>query len=131
MKIYCGTDIVEISRIRKALEETQGFRERIYTSGEIAYCESKKQQKYRSYAARFSAKEAVVKALGTGFGAGMRPMDIEILNDDNNKPYITLHGAASGEFAKRNITLYDISMSHCDEYAVACFIAMGKGEENE
>ncbi|MFO7636180.1 MAG: holo-ACP synthase [Clostridia bacterium] len=127
MRIYCGTDIVEIHRIKKALDETAGFREKIYTENEIKYCEEKKSQRYKSYAARFSAKEAVAKALGTGFDKDIQPFDIEILNDEKNKPFVRLHGKISEEFIKREITRTDLSLSHCDTYAVAYFVALGEG----
>ena len=64
MKIKCGTDIIEIDRIKSSIENTgEGFLNRVYTKNEIQYCESKKTQKYQHYAARFAAKEAVFKAI--------------------------------------------------------------------
>ena len=80
MKI--GVDIVEVTRIKNAIEKNNGFLEKVFTKKEIEYCEKRK-NKYQSYAGRFSAKEDFVKAIGTGFNNEISFKDIEILNDDN------------------------------------------------
>ena len=119
MKIACGTDIIEIERVKESIENLgEKFLERVYTKKEIEYCENKKTQKYQHYAARFAAKEAVFKAVSE-----MLPdkydinwNDIEILNDDTGRPYVNIlnHDIQSGDI--------DISISHCKEYAVASVI---------
>ena len=92
MKIVNGTDIVEISRIRDDIEKMgDRFLNRIYTQNEIEYCESKKSQKYQSYAARFAAKEAIYKALSKYINFEYTWKDFEILNDEKGKPFVKLN----------------------------------------
>ncbi|MBR3614455.1 MAG: holo-ACP synthase [Clostridia bacterium] len=121
MKIINGTDIVEIYRIKRDIE-TLGdkFLSRIYTENEIKYCESKKLQKYQSYAARFAAKEAIYKALSDYIDFEYSWRDFEILNDETGKPYVKL-GIKIKDLENLSITL-----SHCKEYAVANAIAIYK-----
>lgn len=117
MKIKTGTDIIEIDRVKKCIEETEGkFCERVYTNKEIEYCESKKKQKYQHYAARFAAKEAVFKAISPILNNkyDIEWKDIEIQNDDNGRPVVKLN-----EKIVSNIEGIDISISHCKQYAIA------------
>lgn len=117
MKIRTGTDIIEIERVKSSIEDTDGkFCERVYTKKEIEYCESKKMQKYQHYAARFAAKEAVFKAISKTLNGkyDITWKDIEVLNDENGRPYIKL----SERFLNK-IEDIDISISHCKEYAIA------------
>ena len=117
MNISCGTDIIEIERIKKSIESTNGrFIKEIYTEKEIEYCESKKRQKYQHYAARFSAKEAVFKALSVILEDkySISWLDVEIINDENGRPYINF---TNKTFDK--LISIDISLSHCKEYAIA------------
>ena len=123
MKIGCGTDIIEISRIRDSIESDTGerFIERIYTDKEIEYCESKKSQKYQHYAARFSAKEAIFKAishlLDNKFNIEWK--QIEIQNEESGRPFAIIHNDIS-----KQINQIDLSMSHCKEYATANAVVM-------
>lgn len=117
MKIACGTDIIEIERVRKSIENIgEKFLEEIYTKNEIAYCESKRKAKYQHYAARFAAKEAAFKAvnnfLENKFSISWQ--NIEVVNDDKGKPDLRF---INKEFSQ--IISMDISISHCKEYAVA------------
>lgn len=117
MKVTCGTDIIEIERIKKSIEETGNkFLERVYTIQEIKYCESKKVQKYQHYAARFAAKEAVFKALSQQINDkySICWKDIEIINDEQGRPSVNVLGVDT-----KNIQNIDLSMSHCKDYAVA------------
>lgn len=117
MKITCGTDIIEIERIKDSIENTNNkFIDRVYTKNEIEYCESKKAQKYQHYAARFAAKEAVFKALSERIEDkySICWKDIEIINNSQGKPYVNLVSNYDKE-----IEQIDLSMSHCKEYAVA------------
>ena len=117
MNISSGTDIIEIERIKKSIESTNGrFIKEIYTEKEIEYCESKKRQKYQHYAARFSAKEAVFKALSVILEDkySISWLDVEIINDENGRPYINF---TNKTFDK--LISIDISLSHCKEYAIA------------
>ena len=121
MNIRIGTDIIEISRIKKSIEDTDNkFIERVYTNKEIEYCESKKSQKYQHYAVRFAGKEAVFKAISSTLKNKFKIdwKDIEILNDSSGRPYVNILKSKISE--KINI---DISLSHCKEYAVANVIA--------
>ena len=93
MKIRTGTDIIEIERVKNAIEETDGkLRDRVYTLAEVQYCENKKAQKYQHYAGRFAAKEAVFKALSNTLDNKyeIEWKDIEIQNDDKGRPYVKL-----------------------------------------
>lgn len=119
MKICCGTDIIEIERIRESIEDNKIgkiFIEKIYTQKEIEYCESKKSQKYQHYAARFAAKEATFKAISDQLEDkySINWKDIEIFNDEQGKPKLNLKG-----IDLKNIEDIDLSISHCKEYAVA------------
>jgi len=116
-----GTDIIEVSRIQKVMERQIGFRDKIYTPGEIEYCESKK-NKYQHYAVRFSAKEAFLKAIGTGWRFGLRFADIDVYHDEYGKPLIRLSGKAD-ELAKREaIIKIHVSLTHIKEFANAVVI---------
>ena len=112
-----GIDLVEVSRIRKALQ-TEGFAARVFTAAERAYCDNKQRGKAASYAARFAGKEAFVKALGVGLRAG-RLTDISIENDAAGQPFITLSGRYSAMIKERKITGIHISISHTREWAMA------------
>lgn len=119
--IGVGCDIIEIARIAKAIKQKH-FVERVYTEREISYCEGRGKQAAASFAARFAAKEAVLKAFGTGLRAGTM-LDIEVVLDALGKPEVKLHGYYA-EFAQklgvRNICL---SLSHSRENAIA-FVTM-------
>ena len=119
--IKCGTDIIEINRIKDALER-DGFRERVYTEKEIEYCESKNVQKYQSYSGRFAAKEAIFKALSNIIEDKykIRWTDFEIINNKDGSPYVQLY---TDVIDKSKIKSIDISIYHCGEYATAVCIA--------
>ncbi len=107
-----GTDIIEIARVEAAWKRRgDAFLHKVFTPSEIAHC-MKQKRPGAAFAARFCAKEAIVKALGTGFREGIGFHDIEITNDSLGKPTARL----SGRFASHNV---QISMSHCKEYATA------------
>lgn len=117
MKVLCGTDIIEISRIQKSIERTgKRFLEIVYTPAEIEYCESKKNAKYSHYAGRFAAKEAIYKAvsrlLKERFAISWQ--NAQVINDENGNPHVEFLNIEIQEI--KNI---DISISHCKEYAVA------------
>jgi len=86
-----GIDIVEVERIAEKIAKDNGFRELVFSANEIAYCESKT-HKYEHYAARFAAKEAFFKALGTGWPEGTAFNEVEIVNNEQGKPEIKLLG---------------------------------------
>ncbi len=124
MKITCGTDIIEISRIKESIEKTgKAFLERVFTENEIKYCESKKKQKYQHYAARFAAKEAAFKALSwkidDKYSVCWR--DFEVENTEQGRPTLKIVG-----IDLKDIEDIDISISHCKEYAIANVIVLAK-----
>lgn len=117
--IRCGTDIIEISRIKKVIETNEDrFLNRMYTDSEILYSESKKSQKYQHYAARFAAKEAVYKVISDKIDLDkFMWKDIEVVKENSGKPMIKIHIDVKG------LKDIDISLSHCREYAVATVVA--------
>ena len=124
MKISCGTDINKNKKIKESIEEIgERFLERIYTKNEIEYCESKRKQKYQHYAARFSAKEAVFKAISKEIKNKyeIEWKNIEVINDCNGRPTINLL-----DIKIEGIDSIDISISHCKEYAVANVVVIWK-----
>ena len=119
MEIRTGTDIIEIYRIQESIESTDGkFCDRVYTKKEIQYCESKKNQKYQHYAARFASKEAVFKAISSKLKSKyeIEWKDIEVINTEDLRPAINLKKEIKG------VNNIDISISHCKEYAVAMVV---------
>ena len=117
MKIKCGTDIIEIDRIKDTIDEMgEKFLNRIFTKEEIRYCESKNKQKYEHYAARFAAKEAAFKALSFNIQNkySVSWQDIEVVNNEQGRPSLNIKN-----MDLNNIESIDISLSHCKNYAVA------------
>ena len=116
-----GTDIIEVDRIRKFISKGDEFKKRVWTADEISYCDSHKDPA-PSFAARFSAKEAFVKALGTGFVEGIWFHEIEVYHDDQNKPHLRLFGKTKEYAEKTGITKMHLSISHVKEWANAIAI---------
>ena len=124
MKVTCGTDIIEIDRIKESIEKLgESFLDRVYTKKEIEYCESKKAQKYQHYAARFAAKEATFKALSWKINDkySISWKDIEVENDEQGRPKVNVIGLNT-----KDIENIDISISHCKKYAVANVTVLGR-----
>ena len=119
MIVGTGIDIAEVPRIRQAIERFgQRFLDRVFTPGEIRYCDSKANRGER-YAARFAAKEAAMKALGTGWNHGVRWRDCEVVRQPGGRPTIAFHGKA-GEFAaKLGVKNAALSLTHTAEQAIA------------
>lgn len=119
MIVGLGIDIAEPERIRKAAERFgRRFLERIYTPGEIAYCE-RKANKWERFAARFAAKEAAFKALGTGWRRGVRWVDVEVVNQPGGKPTLRITGTA-GKFAEQlAVTNMSLSITHTPQFTLA------------
>ena len=117
MKVTCGVDIIEISRIKENIEQLgEKFLNKIFTLNEIEYCESKKKQKYQHYAARFAAKEATFKAISNQLNNkyDISWKDIEVKDDKEGRPNVIITG-----INLEKIENIDISSSHCKEYAIA------------
>jgi len=119
MIVGTGIDIAEVPRVRHAIERFgERFLQRIFTEGERKYCDSKANRVER-YAARFAAKEAAMKALGTGWNHGVRWRDCEVTRAPGRRPTIAFHGKA-GEFAaKLGVANAALSISHTAEQAIA------------
>ena len=119
MRIKCGTDIIEVSRIKESIEKLgEKFLNKIYTKKEIEYCLSKNNMKYQHFAARFAAKEAIFKAISSLIKNKYEITwtDVEVLNDENGRPYVHFLNNIY------NIEQIDISISHLKEYAIATCI---------
>jgi holo-[acyl-carrier protein] synthase len=119
MIVGTGIDIAEVPRIQQSIERFgDRFLQRIYTAGEIRYCDSKANRVER-YAARFAAKEAAMKALGTGWSHGVRWRDCEVVRLPGGRPTISFHGKAAGFAAKLGVKNAALSLSHTAEQAIA------------
>jgi len=134
LRISCGIDTIRISRIQDVADRKGSrFLERVYTPGERDACEAKGVGRVSSLAARFAAKEAVSKALGTGIGLeGVSFCDIEVIVKKGGKPELRLHGRAEEFFLRTGGFQAEISMSHDGDQAVAVCVMqfednMGKG----
>ena len=119
----CGTDIIEISRIKDAIEKSgDTFLNRVYTKQEIEYCESHKAAKYQHYAGRFATKEAVSKLIKTGFSNGVELKDIEVINTPLGSPEVILTGRALEIFNELSYKEISVSISHSKEYAISMVV---------
>lgn len=122
MIVGTGIDIAEVPRIAESIERFgDRFVQRVFTEGEIEYCESKANRVER-YAARFAAKEAAMKALGTGWNHGVRWRDIEVYREQGRRPTIKFHGKAAEFAARMNARNVSLSISHTREQAIASVI---------
>ena len=122
MIVGSGIDICEVPRIQASIERFgEKFIQRIFTPREIAYV-SKKANKYERYAARFAAKEAGMKAIGTGWRKGVRWQDFEVINEPSGKPTLLFHGKAK-EFADRlGVTNIALSLTHTAQQGMASLV---------
>ena len=123
MILGTGIDLAEVSRIRESIERFgDRFLHRVYTPHEIAYSSSKA-NKYERYAARFAAKEAGMKALGTGWAEGVHWTDVEVVNESNGRPSLILHNRAAEVAKQRGIRALALSLTHTANYGLATVIA--------
>jgi holo-[acyl-carrier protein] synthase len=119
MIVGTGIDITEVPRIRQTVERFgDRFLRRIFTVAEIRYCDSKA-NRFERYAARFAAKEAAMKALGTGWSRGVRWVDCEVVRMPGGRPTMTFHGKAGEIAAKLGVKNAALSLSHTAEQAIA------------
>ncbi|MGH9708995.1 MAG: holo-ACP synthase [Candidatus Acidiferrales bacterium] len=119
MIVGLGVDIAEIDRLEKAMtRHGRAFLERVFTPAEIQYCERHK-KKFERYAARFAAKEAAMKALGTGWRKGVRWRDIEVKNEPGGKPVLNLHGKAGEHAVRLGANRFALSITHSGNLAFA------------
>lgn len=123
-----GIDLVAVSRISEMLERhPERFVERCFSAAEAAYCDAGGRRRLEHYAARFAAKEAAVKALGTGFRQGMSFLDVEVTRDPVGRPGLRVGGETARVAAAAGVADWALSLSHTDEHAVASVIAVGPG----
>ncbi|MFH1214071.1 MAG: holo-ACP synthase [Candidatus Neomarinimicrobiota bacterium] len=116
-----GIDLIEVERIARQITGETRFREKIFSPQEIAYCEAKP-HKAEHYAARFAAKEAFFKALGTGWRGGLNFAEVEVLNDKLGKPELHFTGKTSELVAEQQFSHIHLSLSHLKSLAVAIVI---------
>lgn len=131
MTVGLGVDIVEIERMQRILERTPSFARKVFTEDEREYCE-RKGNPATHYAARFAAKEAVCKALGTGIlSCGIGMQDVEVVRDSRGKPAVKLHGAAAEIAAQQGVIEVPISLSYTHAQAVANAVAITQASQAE
>lgn len=116
-----GTDLVDVKRMAEKMEKKTGFKELVFSTHEIAYCEART-FKYEHYAARFAAKESFLKALGTGWSKGTAFNEIEIYNNDQGKPELRFLGTTSKTVDKLKLKKISVSISHTKTMASAFVI---------
>jgi len=119
MILSTGIDIVEVYRIRETMERTPRFTERVFTAHEREYCESKGVVAFQSYAARFAAKEAFLKALKTGWRGKIGWQDIEVVQSDDGAPSLNVTGEAKLILKQLGADAIHISLSHTADHAIA------------
>jgi holo-[acyl-carrier protein] synthase len=122
MLLGLGYDTLDVARVKRDLSRhARGFKERVFTAGEISYCEAKRYPA-RHFAARFAAKEAFLKALGTGLSGGIRWQDIRIENDPGGRPRMLLSGRARTRADRLGVRRIFLSLSHTSTLASATVI---------
>lgn len=123
-----GTDITECLRIARMIERYGDlFLTRVYTDEEIRYCQARKQAT-QHYTGRWAAKEAVLKAMGTGWIRGISWRDVEIRNEPGGKPLVAVRGGARDIIEQMGIAQIQVTISHCRTHATAFAIAVSRGE---
>ncbi len=125
-QVGLGVDIVEIERMRRILARTPSFARKVFSEAERAYCDAKANPEVH-YATRFAAKEAVVKALGTGFSEGIGVRDIEVRRTTKGRPYVVLTGRAREVARDQGVREMPLSLSFTHTEAVACAMAITEG----
>lgn len=119
MIVSIGIDIIEIARIREVLARTPRFAQKVFTEAERTYCDSRGAVAAQHYAARFAAKEAMLKALQTGWRGGISWRDVEVASRESGAPYLIIRGVANELFEQSGATSAHLSLSHTSEHAIA------------
>ena len=122
-QVGLGIDLVDIARMKRVLERTPSFARKVFSDDERAYCDAQANREAH-YATRFAAKEAVVKALGTGFSQGITVRDIEVARNAKGAPRVVLHGRAAEIAREQGVLSLPISLSFTHDEAVACAMAI-------
>jgi holo-[acyl-carrier protein] synthase len=129
MILGIGVDIVEVERIQRAVERHGGaFVQRVFTPDEAAYCRRSPHPEQR-FSTRFAAKEAALKALGTGWSQGLQFVDVEVLNNHLGAPSIRLHGKAAERAESMGVETILVSLSHHHDFAVAQVLLEGRSTD--
>ncbi len=129
-----GIDTIEVERVERALTRTataKRFRARVFTPREITYCESRGRGRFQSYAARFAAKEAVMKAMGTGWNRNVGWGEIEVVRERGQAPTLKLAGKAAAFASRKKIVRFHLSLAHTVASAIAHVIAESGTESRE
>lgn len=123
-----GIDLCGVERIRRMIRDHgDHFLERTYTEAEVAYARRRKKGFEETLAGRFAAKEAVMKALGTGWRGGVEFCGIEILNEPSGKPYVVLHGTTAEKARELGVSTLHVTITHTEDLAIAAAIAEDDG----
>lgn len=123
MIVGTGTDLIEIARIEETIERHgERFLRRVFTEGEIAYCNRKQRTAAESFAARFAAKEAGAKALGTGISQGVSWRELEVRRRPGQRPELELHGRAAERAQRMGVRRISLSLTHSRDMALAVVI---------
>jgi len=126
MVIGVGTDLVEIARVARSIERFgERFLARIFTPGEIAYCQRKQKKAAESFAARFAAKEAGAKALGTGISRGVSWLELEVRREPGGRPTLELGGRAAELAREMGVARVSLSLTHSGDLALAVVVMEG------
>ena len=118
-RIRVGVDMVGVGRVSRLIEENAEVLDTLFTAREQSYCANRKRKRVEHLAARFAAKEAVLKAFGTGLGQRMRWTDVEIVNEINGRPGVRLHGEVAAYAERQRLADLDVSLAHSDGVAMA------------
>jgi holo-[acyl-carrier protein] synthase len=123
LTVRTGIDVVGVERLRRLVEDHAEREREVFTAGELEYC-SGKRRRYEHMAARFAAKEAVLKAFGTGISQRMRWTDVEVVSEANGRPRIVLDGAVAAYAERHGLRDLDVSLAHTEGLAVAQAITL-------
>jgi holo-[acyl-carrier protein] synthase len=117
-----GIDMIEVDRVAEKIAMSSGFREKVFSGDEIAFCEAHGKNKSQHYAARFAAKEAFLKATGLGLMLGYELSDIEVTMDESGKPSLSLKGNFEEQARQHKWKIVHVSLSHLSEVACAVVV---------
>lgn len=125
--VRVGIDAVAVARLQRLVEDDEERQERLFTGRELAYCR-RKRRRYEHLAARFAAKEAVLKAFGTGISQRMRWTEVEVLNERSGRPRIVLAGAVASFAERHGLRQLDVSLTHTEDLAFAHAVTLWTAE---
>jgi holo-[acyl-carrier protein] synthase len=129
LRVRVGVDVVGVQRLERLVRDDEGRQGTLFTPRELEYCRGKR-RRYEHLAARFAAKEAVLKAFGTGISQRMRWTDVEVVNERSGRPRIVLDGAVAAFAERHGLRDLDVSLTHTEDLALAHAVTMW-GPEDE